>query len=328
MKKIIITGGAGFIGSNLIDSLLKDNPSIQITCIDNFDSFYGKDIKMRNIKRHLRNPRFKLIEGDILDIDTIKKLYSAIKNNLDKKIDAIVHLAAKVGVRPSVENPGIYTQVNIVGTQNMLELARQLQCEKFIFASSSSVYGLNSNFPWKEEDRLLLPASPYALSKISGELLGSVYSRLFGIQFIALRLFTVYGPRQRPDLAIHKFTKLILQGKPIHLFGNGESLRDYTYIDDIVRGFKAALNYSSSKYEIINLGNNKPIKLIELISLLEKVIKKKAIIKKRPNQAGDVPLTFADISKAQKLLGYLPKNNVKAGLQRFFNWFKKQNIQL
>lgn len=315
---ILITGGAGFIGSNLIDSLLKDNPDIAITCIDNFDSFYDKAVKKRNIETHFKKPNFKLIEADILNI-------WKIKTKLAKNYDAIIHLAAKVGVRPSVQNPATYTTVNVVGTQNMLELARQLQCKKFIFASSSSVYGFNPNFPWKEDDRLLLPASPYAFSKISGELLGYVYSNLFGIQFIALRLFTVYGPGQRPDLAIHKFAKLISQGEPIQIFGDGESKRDYTYVDDIVMGFKLALDYSSSQYEIINLGNNKPIKLAELISLLEEVLKKKAIIKKLSNQLGDLPLTFADISKAEKLLGYLPKIRIQSGLQKFSSWFKRQN---
>lgn len=321
MKKILITGGAGFIGSNLIDSLLKDNPDIVITCLDNFDPFYNQVVKKRNIEPYLKNPNFKLVKADILNV-------GKIKNKLDKNYDAIIHLAAKVGVRPSVQNPRLYTEANIVGTQNILELARQLQCKKFIFASSSSVYGLNPNFPWKEDDSLLLPASPYAFSKISGELLGSVYSKLFNIQFIGLRLFTVYGPRQRPDLAIHKFTKLILQGKPIQLFGNGDSQRDYTYVDDIVRGFKAALEYSSSKYEIINLGNNQPIKLRELISLLEEVLKKKAIIKKISNQLGDLPQTFADISKAERLLKYHPKINIQRGLKQFSNWFRRQNSQL
>lgn len=314
MKNIIITGGAGFIGSNLIDFLLREDQNTTITCIDNFDPFYSPKVKRLNIAAHLNKPNFKFLEADIRDI-------AKLKTKLAKNYDAIIHLAAKVGVRPSVKDPLSYTQVNVLGIQNMLQFARDIDCKKFIFASSSSIYGLNKNVPWGEEDRLLLPVSPYAFSKISGELLGKVYSHLFGVQFIGLRLFTVYGPRQRPDLAIHKFSRLISQGEPIQLYGDGESSRDYTYIDDIVMGFKAALDYSSSTYEIINLGNNQPVKLSHLISLLEKVLNKKAIIKKLPSQPGDLPLTFADISKAEKLLRYQPKINIQNGLKKFSDWY-------
>lgn len=317
MKNILITGGAGFVGSNLTDSLFLDNPDIKITCIDNFDSNYDSKVKQDNIKAHLKKTNFKLLNLDIQDIEKIKK-------NLDSSYDVIIHLAAKVGVRPSVTHPLSYTEVNVKGTHNMLEIARFLKCKKFIFASSSSVYGTNPNFPWREDDNLLLPASPYAFSKISGELLGYVYSNLYNIQFIGLRLFTVYGPRQRPDLAIHKFAKLILQGNPLDLYGNGESKRDYTYIDDVAAGFKSAMNYSRSNYEIINLGNNKPVKLSELISILEEILKKKAIINNLPNQQGDVPVTFADISKAQSLLNYQPKTSLSKGIQKFVDWFKNQ----
>lgn len=316
--RILITGGAGFIGSNLIDSLLHDYPNIRITCIDNFDPFYGLSVKKKNIKTHLKRSNFKLLNIDIRDIDKIKK-------NLDSGYDAIIHLAAKVGVRPSVKDPPTYTEVNVKGTHNMLEIARSLKCKKFIMASSSSVYGVNPNFPWSEDDRLLLPASPYAFSKISGELLGYVYSNLYNIQFLALRLFTVYGPRQRPDLAIHKFAKLILQGKPIDLYGDGKSERDYTYIDDIIDGFISALNYSTTKYEVINLGNNNPVKLFMLINFLEKILKKKAFLNKLPDQPGDVIKTYADISKAQKILNYQPKTSLYEGLQKFIEWFKDKN---
>jgi len=236
----------------------------------------------------------------------------------------VIHLAAKVGVRPSLRDPLTYTQVNVNGTQNMLELARELKCKKFIFGSSSSIYGLNSNYPWHEDDRNLLPISPYAATKISGELLGHVYARLYGFQFIALRFFTVYGPRQRPDLAIHKFTKLISEGKPIDVYGNGKTKRDYTYIDDIVDGIMASLDYWESRFEIINLGNNESVELRTLISLLEKVLGKKAFLRTLPNQQGDVPVTIADITKAQKLLGYKPKTKLVGGVEKFVRWIRTQ----
>lgn len=313
MKNILITGGAGFIGSNLIDSLLT-SPHNRITCFDNFDSFYNPRVKKNNIRAHLKKANFKLVEVDIRDMHKMKTKLAA-------HYDTIIHLAAKVGVKPSVRNPLIYTEVNVNGTQNMLEIARQVRCKKFIFSSSSSVYGVNPNVPWREKDHALLPISPYASTKISGELLGHVYSRLFGFQFIGLRFFAVYGPRQRPDLAVHKFTKLIFEGKPIDMYGDGKTRRDYTYVDDIVSGIRAALDYSGSQYEIINLGNNEPVELRQLIALLEKIMKKKAIINKLPEQPGDVPLTFADISKARKLLGYRPRTKILIGLQKFVDWF-------
>lgn len=312
MKNVLITGGAGFIGSNLVDLLLED-PDIQITCVDNFDPFYNIDIKRHNIANHLKNPKYKLIEIDIRNFDEMK-------SKLTNHYDVIIHLAAKVGVRPSVKDPRTYTEVNVLGTSNILELARQLNCKKIIFASSSSVYGTNPNVPWKETDTLLLPTNPYGSSKISGELLGYVYSNLFNIQFIGLRFFTVFGPRQRPDLAIHKFAKLISQDQPIDLYGDGESERDYTYIDDITTGIKSALNYSASQYEMINLGNNHPIKLSQLIALLEEVLKKKAIIRNLPDQPGDLPITFADINKAKKLLNYKPQVSISQGLKKFADW--------
>ncbi len=316
MTNILITGGAGFIGSNLIESLLKDKQN-KITCLDNFDSFYDSKIKRNNIESHLKNPNCTLVEGDIRDL-------SRVKAKLSKQYDVIIHLAAKVGVIPSLLDPTGYTEVNVLGTQNMLEFAKEVQCKKFIFASSSSIYGVNPSVPWKEDDRNLLPISPYAATKISGELLGHVYSNLFGMQFISLRFFTVYGPRQRPDLAIHKFAKLISKKKAIDIYGNGKTKRDYTYVDDIIYGIKAALNYSGSQYEIFNLGNNNPVELRELIGLLEKKIGNKAIINNMSEQSGDVPITFADINKAQRLLGYKPTTSISAGLQKFYEWFKSQ----
>lgn len=318
MKNILITGGAGFIGSNLSDALLNQYPNIQITCLDNFDHFYNPAIKRNNIKDHLKKPNFTLVEADIRNL-------RQIKTKLSRQYDVIIHLAAKVGVIPSLQNPALYTDVNVLGTQNLLELARNFHCQKFIFASSSSVYGINPSLPWSERACVSMPISPYAATKVSGELLGHVYSHLYGFQFISLRLFTVYGPRQRPDLAIHKFVKLISQGKPITIYGKGDTKRDYTYIDDIVSGFIAALDYSDSQYEIINLGNNKPIRLINLIKEIEKSLGKKAIINKLPERPGDVPITCADISKAEKLLNYKPTTSLSGGLHNFINWFKKQN---
>lgn len=317
MKQILVTGGAGFIGSSLINRLI-EYPQVRITCLDNFDDFYDPKIKKSNIVNHLKKGTYKFIRADIRN-------FSLLKSKLSGHYDAIIHLAAKVGVNPSLKDPAIYTQVNVNGTQNMLELAREFHCKKFIFVSSSSVYGVNPRVPWKENDYNLLPISPYAVTKISGELLGRIYARLYNFEFIALRLFTVYGPRMRPDLAIHKFTKSILEGKPIPIYGDGKTMRDYTYVDDIVSGIIAALDYSNSQYEVINLGNNRPVKLRTLIYLLEKFLGKKAIVKKLPMQPGDVPVTFANIKKAQKLLGYNPKVNLQTGLQKFIHWYKDCN---
>lgn len=317
MTEILITGGAGFIGSNLVDSLLR-NKELRVTCLDNFDSFYDPKVKRNNISSHLIKPNYKLVEGDIRNL-------KEVKTKLAKRYDIIIHLAAKVGVIPSLQDPRAYTEVNVLGTQNILDFARIVGCKKFIFASSSSVYGVNPNIPWTEDQRVLTPISPYAATKVSGELLGHVYYYLYNFQFIALRFFAVYGHRQRPDLAIHKFVKLISEGKAITMYGDGKTRRDYTYIDDIVSGIKAALNYSGSQYEIINLGNSESVELRELIRLLEKILRKKAIIRKLSEQQGDVPVTFADIRKAQKLLGYEPKTGLQTGLQKFVSWFKKQN---
>lgn len=317
MKNILITGGAGFIGSNLITSLLKDS-NTNITCLDNFDSFYDPKVKRDNIKAYLEKSNFKLVEGDIRQLDKIKL-------KLSKNYDVIIHLAAKVGVLPSVKEPLLYTEVNVLGTQKLLEFARQSNCKKFIFASSSSVYGVSPNIPWNEKESVLMPISPYASTKISGELLGHVYAHLYNFQVLVLRFFTVYGPGQRPDLVIHKFVKLISEGKPITFYGDGETKRDYTYIDDIVLGIIAAINYSKSNYEIINLGNNKPVKLTHLVKVIERVLGKKAKIMKLPEQPADVPQTYADINKAKQLLNYQPITSLEEGVRNFIGWFKRQN---
>ena len=242
-------------------------------------------------------------------------------------VDAIIHIAAKAGVRPSIENPLAYQRTNIIGLQLMLDFAKVSNIKTFVFASSSSVYGINNHFPWKEDEQLM-PISPYAMTKLSGEMLGHVYSKLFDIRFLALRFFTVYGPAQRPDLAIHKFTKSIIQGIPINMYGDGSTSRDYTYVDDIVQGISAAAQYDQSDFEIINIGNNYAITLSELISAIEKITGKKAIINPMPEQAGDVPKTFADISKAKRLLNYEPKTNLATGLQKFYDWFRENETIL
>jgi UDP-glucuronate 4-epimerase len=243
------------------------------------------------------------------------------------QIDAIIHLAAKAGVRPSIENPLSYQQANVIGLQNMLDFARLKGIQQFVFASSSSVYGVNDHYPWKEEEKLM-PISPYASTKLSGEMLGHVYHKLFGIRFIALRFFTVYGPGQRPDLAIHKFTKNILAGKPIAMFGDGSTSRDYTYVDDTVQGIVGAIHYDKSGFEIINLGNHYTISLKELIAGIEKVTGKQAIIDQQPDQPGDVPRTYADIEKAKRLLGYDPQTQIGEGLKKFYEWYLRHQAML
>ncbi len=313
---VLVTGGAGFIGSNLCNKLLQ--LGYFVTAIDNFDLFYAKEIKLKNISSLVGNPNFKFIE---LDISSKQKL----NEGLNDTYEIVFHLAAKAGVLPSIKNPEEYLNVNITGTQNLLEFSKNKNIKKFIFASSSSVYGINSNTPWSENDNVLEPISPYAASKISGELIGKVYSHLYNIQFIALRFFTVYGPGQRPDLAIHKFTKMILEGKEIPFYGDGTTQRDYTYIDDIIDGIIATINYNKSPYEIINLGNNTPHSLFELVATIEKVTNKKALLNKLPMQQGDVPVTYANISKAQLLLNYAPKTSLVDGITKFYNWIENNH---
>ena len=312
---IVVTGGAGFIGSNLIKTLFRENAGIIITCIDNLDPFYPVAIKQFNIREYKDNPNFHFLVND-LAVTSTEELITLIPD----KVDILIHIAAKAGVRPSIKNPLAYQQSNVIGLQNILDFAKEKGVKQFVFASSSSVYGVNEHYPWKENEQLM-PISPYAMTKLSGEMLGHVYSKLFNIRFIALRFFTVYGPGQRPDLAIHKFTKSILKGEPITVYGDGNTSRDYTYIDDIVQGIIAAMYYDKSDFEIINLGNNYTISLKELISALEEFIGKKALIEQYPDQPGDVPKTYADILKAKQLLGYNPQTQLKDGLEKFYDWF-------
>ncbi|GAB5409671.1 MAG: GDP-mannose 4,6-dehydratase [Balneolaceae bacterium] len=311
--KIVVTGGAGFIGSHLIDSLLEEGHSI--INIDNFDPFYNKSLKKKNIRGHYRYDSYILSEIDIRD-------YNSIQEVIPSDTDIIIHLAAKAGVRPSIEDPISYQEVNVKGTQNLLEVAKEKKIKQFIFASSSSVYGKNPNVPWKEDDFVLQPISPYASTKVSGELLGHVYSHLYGIRFIGLRFFTVYGPRQRPDLAIHKFLKLMDEGKQITLFGDGSTRRDYTYVGDIVNGIKAACFYDKTNFEIINLGNNSTITLRELVDEIEVASNLSAKKIFAPEQPGDVKQTWASVKKAKELLNYESNYIISKGLKEFFNWYK------
>lgn len=311
MKSALVTGGAGFIGSHLVDCLLAGG--WRVTVIDNFDDFYDPAAKQVNIREHLKNINYVLVREDIRDVGSMLRCLSG-------RYNVVVHLAAKAGVRQSIEDPVLCQEVNVVGTQNMLELARRLQIKQFVFASSSSVYGSNSNVPWREDDCGLLPISPYAASKVSGELLGHVYSHLYGIRFIALRLFTVYGPRQRPDLAIHKFARLMLAGKTIPVYGDGKVRRDFTYIDDTVKGIREAMNYTGSMYEAVNLGAGHSVELMQVVNLLESLLQVKAKIEYHPSSPGDVPQTLADISKARRILGYEPEVSFEDGLRRFCTW--------
>jgi len=311
MKSVLVTGGAGFIGSHLVDKLIKDG--WDVTVLDNFDPFYDHAIKLDNIAAHRQNPNFHLVQSDLRD-------RLALRNGLSREYDVIVHLGAKAGVRPSILDPTAYQDVNVGGTQNLLELAKEWGVKQFVFASSSSVYGVNPRVPWSEEDHVLMPISPYASTKISGELLGHVYSHLHGIRFIGLRFFTVYGPRQRPDLAIHKFSSLLLEGRTVPIFGNGSTSRDYTFIGDIIRGIQAAMAYDRSDYEVINLGSTCPIPLLEMVNLLADRLGVEPQIKFVAEQQGDVPQTFASIRKAKELLGYEPTTSFGDGIEQFVSW--------
>ena len=311
MRHVLVTGAAGFIGSHLVDALLAED--VAVTGIDNFDPFYNEQIKKENVSAHRSDPRFSLARVDIRDFDALATAAAG-------SYDAIVHLAARAGVRPSIADPVGYQQVNVIGTLNVLELARQRGIPHVVFASSSSVYGVNPTVPWREDDHVLQPISPYASTKVSGELLGHVYAHLFGIRFIALRFFTVYGPRQRPDLAIHKFARMMLDGAPIPVFGDGETRRDYTFIADIIQGIRGALAYDATPYEVINLGNDRTVTLSEMIAGLEATLGVRARIERLPEQPGDVPQTWASVDHARRLLGYAPETRFEDGLAAFASW--------
>lgn len=314
-KRILLTGGAGFIGSHLVDRLLAEGGR-RITVVDDLNDFYSPEIKRANIAAAADNRDFDFVKADIRDADKLREIFDG------RNFDCIVHLAARAGVRPSLCHPKLYAETNIEGTLNLLELARDFEIKQFVFGSSSSVYGINSKVPFSEDDRIHQPISPYASTKAAGELLCHTYSHLFDIRTVCLRFFTVYGARQRPDLAIHKFSRLITEGKPVQIFGDGTTRRDYTYIDDIIQGVRASIDYEGSMHEIFNLGESETTELQRLVELLEENLGMKAIIDRQPMQPGDVPVTFADISKARRLLGYDPKTKIEDGIPKFVEWFQ------
>ncbi|MGD9631535.1 MAG: GDP-mannose 4,6-dehydratase [Pyrinomonadaceae bacterium] len=313
-KNILLTGGAGFIGSHLAERLLAEG-TWNLTIVDDLNDFYSPVIKRANLEAIGRTGEFRFREADIRSPENLAKIFD------EGSFDIIVHLAARAGVRPSLKEPRLYAETNINGTLNLLELARDHGVGQFVFGSSSSVYGINEKVPFAEDDPIRNPISPYASTKAAGELICHTYSHLFDIRTVCLRFFTVYGARQRPDLAIHKFSRLIRDGKPIQLFGDGTTRRDYTYIDDIISGVRAAMDYDASMHEVINLGESETTELSRLIELLEESLGKKAVIDQQPMQPGDVPITYADISKARKLLGYDPKTKVEEGIPKFVDWF-------
>ena len=319
-KDILVTGGAGFIGSHLVRNLL-DEDVWQVAVVDNFNEFYSPEIKRENVRRFLENPNFRLYETDICDGEKMAEIFAA------HKFDAVVHLAAWAGVRPSLLNPKLYAQVNVGGTLNLLDLSKEFGVKQFVFGSSSSVYGESKEIPFSENAVINKPISPYAATKAAGELLCHTYSHLYDIRTVCLRFFTVYGAGQRPDLAIHKFSRLIREEKPIPVFGDGTTRRDYTFIDDIIQGVRAAIDYDKTNHEIFNLGESQTVELNELIKLLEKNLGKKAIIDRQPMQPGDVPQTFADISKARELLNYNPQTKIEEGIEKFTDWFKSEKVK-
>ena len=311
--RILVTGGAGFIGSHLVEKLLAKGHEVSI--LDDFNDFYDPQIKRENIAAVAQDVTIHHV--DLRDASAVRKLFGG------EKVDSIVHLAARAGVRPSIQDPQLYYDTNVTGTLHLLEAARVAGVKRFIFASSSSVYGISKTVPFSEDQHLTQTISPYAATKIAGEFLCSTFSHLYGMRVVALRYFTVYGPRQRPDLAIHQFTRKIWAGQQIDQFGDGTTRRDYTYIDDIIQGTVAALDYNGPLFDIFNLGESETIQLKDLIVAIETALGRKAKINRMPEQPGDVPLTCADISKARKLLGYNPTTRFSDGLPRFIEWFKR-----
>ena len=321
MKHILVTGAAGFIGSHLSEALLAKG--YEVSGIDNFDPFYNRAIKEQNLEELKKNNQFRFVEADIFDKGSF--------DLIPEKIDAVIHLAAKAGVRPSIEDPMGYINANIVGTSNILNWMRSKGIKKLVFASSSSVYGNNKKIPFAESDSVDNPISPYAFTKKSGELMNFSFHHLYQMDIVNLRFFTVYGPRQRPDLAIHKFIKLIDADKAIPVFGKGDTYRDYTFITDIVKGIMASLDYVNSNenvYEIFNIGNNQPVSLMELITTLYRLMGKEPRLEYLPMQPGDVDRTYASIEKARELLGYSPSTTIEEGLKKFIEWYQtKRTLQ-
>ena len=313
--RILVTGGAGFIGSHLVEKLLAAGHDVAI--LDDFNDFYDPQIKRENVSAVSKD--IAIHHVDLRDSTAVRNVFHR------EKFEAIAHLAARAGIRPSIQHSQLYYDTNVTGTLHLLDAARVTGVERFIFASSSSVYGISKTVPFSEDQHLTQTLSPYAATKIAGEFLCSTYSHLYQMKVVALRYFTVYGPRQRPDLAIHQFTRRIYAGQPIDQFGNGTTRRDYTYIDDIIQGTMAALKYEGPRFDIFNLGESDTIQLKDLIAAIENAIGKKAKINRLPEQPGDMPLTCADISKARKLLGYNPATRLSDGLPRFIDWFLKRS---
>jgi UDP-glucuronate 4-epimerase len=311
----LVTGGAGFIGSHVCERLLHDGHSVW--AFDDLNDFYDPQLKRRNLRdiQSLAKP-FEFVHGDLTDASALDELFGGVQ------FDQVIHLAARAGVRPSLTDPALYQRVNVEGTVNLLEAARKNRVKKIILGSSSSVYGVNSKVPFSESDPIFSAISPYAASKLAGEALGHVYHHVYGLDVAVLRLFTVYGPRQRPDLAIRKFATLIQAGKPIPVFGDGSMARDYTYVTDTVDGIIAATQKQFG-FEIFNLGESQTVTLARLVELLEAALGKKAVIDRQPLQAGDVPVTFADIAKARARLGYNPQVKIETGIRLFIDWFWK-----
>ena len=317
-RNILITGGAGFIGSHLVDRLIAEG-GWRITIVDDLKEFYSPDIKRATVARVLDDPGVAFVESDIRDMAAMRDVFAG------NEFDTIVHLAARAGVRPSLAEPELYADTNINGTLNLLILAKEFGVNQFVFGSSSSVYGVNGKVPFAEDDPIRNPISPYAATKAAGELLCHTYSHLYNIRAVCLRFFTVYGARQRPDLAIHKFSKLITEGVAVYLFDDTTTRGDYTYIDDIIQGVRAAMDYDGAMHEVFNLGESETTELKRLIELLEDSLGIKAVIDHQPMQPGDVPITFADISKARRLLNYSPTTKIEDGIPKFVDWFRAAN---
>lgn len=317
MQHAVVTGAAGFIGSHVSEALL--SRGWRVTGVDSFDAFYDPGVKRRNIAGCLQSGNFSLVEADIRDGEAMDAVMGG-------GVDVVVHLAARAGVRPSIEQPVLYHDVNVTGTCVLLEAARKRGVGKFVFSSSSSVYGNNPKVPFAESDNVDFPISPYAVTKKAGELLCHAYHHLFGMDVTCLRFFTVYGARQRPDLAIHKFARLIEKGEPIPVFGDGSMMRDHTYIADIVAGVLAAIERCRG-YHIYNLGNSNPVSLSDLIAAIETALGKKASIRRLPLQPGDVQRTFADVRLAGRELGYAPRTDLRTGLKHFVDWFRQEGCR-
>jgi UDP-glucuronate 4-epimerase len=318
-KRILLTGGAGFIGSHVAEELIRRGAELSI--VDNLDDFYALSRKRLNLREIETTGPYEFLEADVRDMDALRKVAERVRPGI------VIHLAARAGVRPSIEQPALYESVNVAGTVNLLEIAREFEVQRLIFGSSSSVYGVTNNVPFCEDDLQTRPISPYAATKLAAELMCYTYTHLYGLTAICLRFFTVYGPRQRPDLAIHKFTALIEAGKPIPVYGDGSMGRDYTYVDDIVSGVVASLEYTPQAklpFEVFNLGNSHPVRLSELIAQLEAATGKKAQQERLPDQPGDVPITWANIDKAKRLLGYSPKTSMEQGLRNFVAWYRSR----